>query len=71
MNTIKKIFFLLISAMAFSVASTPTCAGIAAGEKAYNEGDFERAVDEWRTCADNGIENSDLYYNLGNAYFRG
>lgn len=46
------------------------CAGIETGTKAYNEGDYERAVDEWRTCVDNGVENADLYYNLANAYFR-
>ena len=48
----------------------PTCPGIEAGAKAYNASDFERAIDEWRTCVDNGSENADLYYNLGNAYFR-
>lgn len=46
------------------------CAGIDAGTKAYNESDFERAIDEWRTCVDNGSQNADLLYNLGNAYFR-
>jgi len=66
----KKFLFILF-AIAVSVASAGEhCAGIEAGTKAYNEGDFERAVDEWRTCADNGDENADLYYNLGNAYFR-
>lgn len=46
------------------------CNGIESGVVYYNEGDFDRAIDEWRTCVDNGVENSDLYYNLGNAYFR-
>ena len=51
-------------------ATADTCPGIPAGEKAYNENDFERAIDEWRSCVDHGVENGDLYYNLGNAYFR-
>ncbi|MCF0223037.1 MAG: tetratricopeptide repeat protein [Fibrobacter sp.] len=63
------IFFVLGAAQA-----NPVCQGIAAGTKAYNEGNFERAIDEWQTCVDNdsqkSIENADLYYNLGNAYFR-
>lgn len=46
------------------------CNGIESGVVYYNEGEFERAIDEWRTCIDNGTENSDLYYNLGNAYYR-
>ena len=69
----KKFLFVFFAiAVAFGSASAAeNCAGIETGTKAYNEGDFERAIDEWRTCSDNGIENSDLYYNLGNAYFRG
>ena len=64
------VFFITFAA-AFAVADdTPACPGIDAGAKAYQSGDFDRAVDEWRTCADNGIVNADLYYNLGNAYFR-
>lgn len=59
--------FALVGSLAFANES---CAGISAGEKAYNVNDFERAIDEWRTCADSGMEDPDLYYNLGNAYFR-
>lgn len=65
---------LTILALMFCVgaafAANETCAGIEAGTKAYNEGEFERAIDEWRTCVDNGYENADLFFNLGNAYFR-
>ena len=68
-SIIKNIIFLLTFAVTAAVAA-PACAGIETGTKAYNEGDFERAIDEWRTCVDNGFENADLYYNLANAYFR-
>ncbi len=60
----------LLLAPAALAASAQSCPGIEVGIKAYNEGDFERAVDEWRSCVDNGIQDADLYYNLGNAYFR-
>ena len=67
----KNLFILLTFAFALgSACATETCAGLEAGAKAYNEGDFERAVDEWRSCADSGINDADLFYNLGNAYFR-
>lgn len=67
----KTLFILLTFAFALgSACATETCAGLEAGTKAYNEGDFERAVDEWRSCADSGINDADLFYNLGNAYFR-
>ena len=55
---------------ATSTFAAEHCNGIESGVVYYNEGEFERAIDEWRTCIDNGTENSDLYYNLGNAYFR-
>lgn len=67
----KALFILFAIAVAFGSANaTEKCAGIEAGTKAYNESDFERAIDEWRTCTDNGMEDADLYYNLANAYFR-
>ena len=65
-----KYFFVALCISAASAAAAPDCAGIDAGTKAYNGGDFERAIDEWRTCADNGTPDADLLYNLGNAYFR-
>ena len=64
------IFFAMMVAFATTCFAAEHCTGIETGAKAYNEGDFERAIDEWRTCVDSGIENSDLYYNLANAYFR-
>lgn len=69
----KKIFliFSLFALLATSASfAAESCPGIDAGTKAYNENDFERAIDEWRTCVDNGVQDADLYYNLGNAYFR-
>ena len=60
----------LIGGTVAGFAETAGCAGIEAGTKAYNEGEFERAIDEWQTCIDNGYQNADLSYNLGNAYFR-
>ena len=70
----KKILFLLafavVAAMAAPASAAEHCNGIESGVVYYNEGDFERAIDEWRTCVDNGTENADLYYNLANAYFR-
>lgn len=70
MNFMKYLFLALCISAASAAATVPDCAGIEAGTKAYNESDFERAIDEWRTCVDNGIEDADLLYNLGNAYFR-
>lgn len=56
--------------LAFFANSFAQCPNIEAGTIAYNQNDFERAIDEWRTCEDSGMQNADLYYNLGNANFR-
>jgi len=69
----KKVLSVLFTiAMVFGSAAyaAENCAGIEAGARAYKENDFERAIDEWRTCVDNGFQDADLFYNLGNAYFR-
>lgn len=64
------IILALMFCVGISFATNEHCIGIESGTKAYNEGEFERAIDEWRSCVDNGYENADLFFNLGNAYFR-
>lgn len=71
MKNVFKIFAICATLLfAQSAFAAGNCPGLDAGTKAYNENDFERAIDEWRSCADNGIQDADLFYNLGNAYFR-
>ena len=60
----------MMVALATGCFAIDHCNGIESGVVYYNEGEFDRAIDEWRTCEDYGVKNSDLYYNLGNAYFR-
>ena len=43
------IFFAMMVAFATTCFAAEHCTGIETGTKAYNEGDFERAIDEWRT----------------------
>ena len=71
MKKFSLILMALITACVTMSFAAEHCNGIESGAIYYNEGEFDRAIDEWRTCVDNGVENSDLYYNLGNAYFRG
>lgn len=69
MKKVLLILFAIVVALG-TASAAEKCPGIEAGTKAYNESDFERAIDEWRTCVDNGMEDADLFYNLANAYFR-
>jgi tetratricopeptide (TPR) repeat protein len=40
------------------------------GNEAYKAGDWWGAIDAYTAILDAGYENADLYYNLGNAYYR-
>lgn len=39
-------------------------------KSAYNAGDYERAIDLWKQELDEGLKNSEILFNLGNAYYR-
>lgn len=41
-----------------------------AGNKAYIEGDYNKAIAEYRAILDGGEYSMKLYYNLANAYFK-
>ncbi|QBA65250.1 tetratricopeptide repeat protein [Muriicola soli] len=38
--------------------------------KAYNEGDYEQAIDNYRHVLDSGFHSANIYFNLGNAYYK-
>jgi len=40
------------------------------GNKLYQEGKYEDAIDSYQQIISQGFESSSLYYNLGNAHFR-
>ncbi len=40
------------------------------GNRAYQENDFERALDRYERVVQSGYESAELYYNMGNAYFK-
>ncbi len=38
--------------------------------EAYQKGSYEVAAQEYQSLLDAGVQNADIYYNLGNSYFR-
>jgi len=40
------------------------------GNKSYDEGKFDQAIAEYEKIVNLGIKNYQVFYNLGNAYFR-
>ncbi len=59
---------LLATAAAF--AAETSAQSFAEGNAAYEAGDYGAAIDRYREVADAGVVHRDLFYNLGNAYFK-
>lgn len=38
--------------------------------EAYNQGDFQKAIDNYQAILDNGQHSAALYFNMGNAYYK-
>ena len=49
---------------------SPSAQSFAAGNAAYEAGDYSAAIDRYREVAEAGVVHRDLFYNLGNAYFK-
>ncbi len=55
--------------MAPAMASE-TARSFITGVSAYQNGDYETAIDAFSALVDSGIQNEELFYNLGNAYLK-
>ena len=40
------------------------------GNAAYNEGNYEQALTFYNSVVESGMESADLYYNMGNTYYK-
>jgi len=40
------------------------------GNELYQNGEYQQAIEMYETALDTGYESAELYYNLGNAYFK-
>ncbi|MCB0164038.1 MAG: tetratricopeptide repeat protein [Anaerolineae bacterium] len=61
---------LLVMVSAVSAQAVSPTEAMTAGNQSYEAGDYTQAVEIYETMVDAGIEDSALYYNLGNAYFK-
>jgi tetratricopeptide (TPR) repeat protein len=61
------IIAILVSIYSFSAT---TNAILDSANSAYKKGDFDKASKKYETILTSGLESADLYYNLGNSYFR-
>ncbi|MCJ7507138.1 MAG: tetratricopeptide repeat protein [candidate division Zixibacteria bacterium] len=72
---LKKTVYYLIFVLTLSIPQAeanyhPADSLFKEGNKAYQEGNYNRAIDCYKQIIDSGIKNHRVYYNLGNAYFR-
>ncbi len=65
----KKIVYILILLLTYSV-SAQNKALFDGATKAYNAGEYQKAVDNYLEILGNGQHSAELYYNLGNAYYK-
>lgn len=65
----KKLVFLAVI-LTLPLFANENCKTLYIGAASYKAGDFTSAAEAWQNCVDNGFRSGDLFYNLGNAYFR-
>ncbi len=71
MKTIKScIFSLLMFLATLTVYATVQRDNIVKGNKAYSAGSYSTAVDQYKKVVEAGYESPELYYNIGNSYFK-
>ena len=60
----------IIALALFSIFSLQFSVSRAQGDEAYRQGDYALAVEQYEGLLSDGVASADLYYNLGNAYYR-
>jgi len=68
MKVITYVIILLWSFSAFSQANT--LEDFQKANTAYNNGQYESSIQNYESIKDQGLESSELFYNLANAYFK-
>ncbi len=64
----------LASTLCIGLLTAGVCAGQGAffdeGNQRYQTGDFDGALERYARILDEGLESGELYYNIGNTYFK-
>ena len=66
----KKLITILILLFGIAIAQAQEEALFNRATEAYNVGEYQTAVDSYLEILDNGKHSAELYYNLGNAYYK-
>jgi len=63
------IFFLFVIGSSVLIAQDPD-GRFGQANKAYADGDYQNAIELYSTILNQGIESGEVYFNLGNAFFK-
>ena len=61
---------LVLTACAATVQAKPVTTHFIQGVEAFKQGHFQQAIDAFLPIAESGVENGNLFYNLGDAYLK-
>lgn len=67
---LNRILFLLLFFASGIVFASDDKTLFDSGNSYYSKGDYKAAIKEYETILESGKESAELYYNLGNAYFK-
>mgnify|MGYP001214746363 FL=1 len=66
----KRVFLSILFFISYGLFAADNDALVVKANKAYSAGAYQQAVTLYQQVISNGFEASELYYNLGNAYFK-
>ncbi len=66
----KKTFLIILLFISYGLFASDNDALVVKANKAYSAGAYQQAATLYQQVVSNGFEASELYYNLGNAYFK-
>ena len=61
------VFLLIICSLFFSFAGAQTKTD---ADSSYVQGNYQKAIEQYNALLKDGYQSADIYYNLGNAYYR-
>ncbi|MBN1768085.1 MAG: tetratricopeptide repeat protein [Prolixibacteraceae bacterium] len=65
-----KLFLLILSLFVVLISTASPADSLQKANEAYAANEFEKAVSLYESILDSGYESSELYFNLGNAYYK-
>jgi len=70
LNPINKIIFLFSIAVVSILHAQDPVSMFSEANNSYAEGDYQNAIELYSTILNQGVESGEVYFNLGNAYFK-